>query len=144
MGMQRIVRVNEILKREIAESLYRVLDPTAFDHSAVTITRVITSADLQHARVMVSIRAPAARQRLLLEHLRRHRGAIQAFFSKHVTLRYTPHLIFEIDESIVGGDHVLSMIAQLEVEKPELFEEPPPDASEGTPPETPMEDRHEG
>ena len=39
MKVDRLTRVNELLRREIGGVLYRLLDPATFDLSAVTITR---------------------------------------------------------------------------------------------------------
>ena len=56
MSVDRLVRVNELLKREIGLSLFRVVTEGDFDLSAVTITKVSVSKDLATARVLVSIR----------------------------------------------------------------------------------------
>ena len=53
MSVDRLVRVNELLKREIGLSLYRVITEGDFDLSAVTITKVTVSKDLAAARVLV-------------------------------------------------------------------------------------------
>ena len=52
MSVDRMVRVNELMKREIAGALYRVMNEKNFDLSAVTITRVSVGSDLHHARVL--------------------------------------------------------------------------------------------
>ena len=40
MALSRMVRVNELLKREIAEDLYRNFYDADFDTTALTVTRV--------------------------------------------------------------------------------------------------------
>jgi len=42
---------------------------------------------------------------------------------KRVKLKYTPRLHFILDESIEGGDRILSMLADLEREKPSAFKD---------------------
>ena len=42
-----------------------------------------------------------------------HRTALQAELSRHVVLKYTPHLIFHLDESIKRGARVLEILDDL-------------------------------
>ncbi len=128
MPSKRLVRVNELLKQEVAAALYRVMNEKAFDLSVVTVTNVIVSSDLRTARVLVSIRDHEADRDQILGQLRHHRGAIQHLMSKAVILKYTPVLSFELDESIEQGDHVLQLISKMEAEHI-LPEEPPPAVS---------------
>jgi len=114
MTTNRMIRVNELLKREIAEDLYRVVHEQDFDLSAVTVTHVITSTNLRHARVLVSIRGDDATRKNMLNKMLRHRKEIQHRIGRHVKLKYTPHLFFELDESIAEGDRVLHMLDELE------------------------------
>ena len=125
MSINRLERVNELLKREIASALFRVMNEKGFDLSAVSITRVFTSSDLHTARVMVSIRDHEDERRKILGRLSRHRGDIQEIIHDNVVLKYTPHLIFELDSSIEAGDRVLSIISKMEAEQP--LESPPQD-----------------
>ena len=61
--------------REIGDSLYRVINTGLIDMAVITITRVETSRDLKHARVMVSVRGPD--QERVMAELRRNRIEIQ-------------------------------------------------------------------
>lgn len=53
MSSQRMLRVNELLKREIADLLERV--DFSMENCLVSISEVQTSPDLRHAKVHVSI-----------------------------------------------------------------------------------------
>ncbi|MDD4872151.1 MAG: 30S ribosome-binding factor RbfA [Kiritimatiellae bacterium] len=114
MTVDRLTRVNELLKREIGEALFQIIKEDDFDLSAVTITHVITSRSLQNARVMVSIRDHQDERPRMLSLLRKHRGKIQERIGKNVILKYTPRLIFELDTSIEKGDAVLSLLHDME------------------------------
>jgi ribosome-binding factor A len=116
MASQRITRVNELLKREIAAYLYRTIHDQGFDFSAVTVTHVVTASNLRNARVFVSIRDHDGERQDMMNVLREHRRDIQQHLNQTLRLKYTPHLEFELDESIEKGDHVLNLIAQLEEE----------------------------
>ncbi|MBU4200355.1 MAG: 30S ribosome-binding factor RbfA [Verrucomicrobia bacterium] len=123
MSVDRLIRVNALLKREIGSYLFRIMNENQFDLSAVTITRVATSKDLREARVFVSIRDHHGERARMLAILRKHRAEIQAHISATIVLKYTPCLTFEPDTSVEEGDHVLNLIAQLETENPALKED---------------------
>ena len=62
----------------------------------------------------------------ILRRLQQHHGAIQKLLSKHVILKYTPQLHFELDTSVEQGDHVLRLLEKMETEHPDWAAEPPP------------------
>ena len=115
MPSQRLIRVNELLKREIANALYRVMDDREFDLAAVTVTRVETSSDLRHARVALSVRADEHGQQAMLRALRKHRKDFQEVVGRNVVLKYNPYLRFELDDSVRQGDRILEILSELNV-----------------------------
>jgi len=118
MKIDRITRVNELLRREIGVVLYRLLDPSTFDLSALTVTHVITSSDLRSARVLVSIRGHEHDRDRMLARLQGLHAAIQEDIAEKVTLKYTPKIHFSMDHSIEYGDRVLSLLAKLDNDTP--------------------------
>lgn len=123
MGTPRLVRVNELLKREIAEDVHRNFSMSDFDTAAVTITRVECASDLRDANVFVSIFGHEDDRDQMIRYLNRHRQEVVRMMIKRVKLKYTPRLHFILDESIEGGDRILAMLAEMELEKPEAFKE---------------------
>jgi ribosome-binding factor A len=115
MSVKRLVRVNELIKQEVAAALYRVINDREFDLSAVSVTHVITSSDLRTARVLISIRDHVKQRTAILGQLQHHSAAIQSLLSRHVILKYTPKLKFELDESVELGDRVLKIISEMEL-----------------------------
>jgi len=113
MTTDRILRVNELLRREIGEAIFRLMNEQSFDVAAITVTHVFASRDLQHARVLISIRGDPEQQRQRLNLIRRHRVEIQDQINRNLTLRYTPRLSFELDLSIEKGSRVLELLADL-------------------------------
>lgn len=134
MGANRLTRVNELLRREIASALYRVLDSSSVDLSAITITRVETASNLRSAQVYVSVLGDEAKQRQSLRALLKNRAALQAEVAAHVVLKYTPHYHFHLDHSIEDGDRVLGILAELERDTASTMEEEPP--ADGDPTES--------
>lgn len=117
MSIDRLTRVNQLVKQEVAESLFRVINDPGADIAAVTVTRVVTSANLRNARVFISIRGDQETQNRLLNLIKSHRRDIQASIAKNIVLKYTPQVSFEVDHSIEQGDHVLDVIARLEADE---------------------------
>jgi len=116
MKATRITRVNEIIRRELATQLYRLVHRPDFDPAAVTVTHVMTAVDLRTARVLVSIRAKPEEQERMLHILKSMRAEFQEALKKNVILRYTPHLQFVLDQSIAQGDNVLQILNQLQAD----------------------------
>lgn len=123
MGTPRLVRVNELLKREIAEDLYRNFSMSDFDAAALTVTRVECAPDLRDANVFVSIFGHENEREGMIRYLNRHRQEIVRLMVKRVKLKYTPRLHFILDESIEEGDNILSILAEMERDNPDAFKD---------------------
>lgn len=123
MGTPRLVRVNELLKREIAEDLYRNFAGSDFDAAAITVTRVECAPDLRDANVFISIFGHEDNREGMISYLNRHRQEIIRMMVKRVKLKYTPRLHFVHDESLEGGDNILAMLDQMERENPDAFKD---------------------
>ena len=119
MSSNRLTRVNELLKREIAGAMFRVMDNAVdFDPGAVTVTHVVTNSDLRGARVFLSIRGDEFQREKMLKAIWKHRKDFQEVIAKNVVLKYNPHLHFAMDNSLREGDRVLGLIAELEKKNP--------------------------
>ena len=92
-----------------------------FDASSITVTRVECAADLRDANVFISIFGHEDERNRMIGYLNRHRQEIVRLMIKRVKLKYTPRLHFILDESIEGGDNILSNLAELERENPDAF-----------------------
>ncbi len=88
-----------------------------FDASALTVTRVECMSDLRDANVFVSIFGHENERGRMIGFLNHHRQEIVRLMIKRVKLKYTPRLHFILDESIEEGDHVLSILAEIEREQ---------------------------
>lgn len=115
MASGRIIRVNELLKREIAADIVRLFANSQFDTGAITVTRVETAPDLHDAAVHISIFEHEEERQEMIRFLNRNRKGVQALMSKNVTIKYTPRLHFKLDTSIESGDRVLGILSQLDI-----------------------------
>lgn len=117
MSVDRIERVNALIKREISESLFQLINEEAFDMAAITVTHVVTARNLRTARVLVSIRGEEDKKADMLRIIRHHRGEIQKAINRDLMLKYTPRLHIDLDRSIESGHHVLDLLGEMEVEE---------------------------
>jgi len=106
----RQLRVNELVKRELSAIIAREIN---FEDLLVSINDVDVTPDLKSAHVYVSILGPATGASVI-DKLEAHRPALQAELSRHVVLKYTPHLIFHLDDSIERGARVLEILQDIE------------------------------
>src|SRR6266404_5611532 len=116
MPSLRMQRVRELLKREIGEAIRREFQVS--EAGLVTVNDVDVSGDLHSAIVFVSILGTAEQQKRGLSLLIRHRKRIQGLVARSVILKYTPTLKFQVDDSVVRGNRVLEIIAELEKTAP--------------------------
>ena len=107
----RLIRVAEILKRELSMVILREVPS---DGALITVNAVDVSPDLRNATVHVGILGTATQQRQTLERLEQHRVVLQAETAKRVVLKFTPHLHFQLDESIERGSRVLDILDELD------------------------------
>jgi len=98
----RLLRVNEVLKRELSGIITREMK---FETGLVTINQVDATSDLKNAHVFVSVLGTAGAS--VINQLEAHRAALQSALAKHVVLKYTPHLVFHLDDSIERGEEGL-------------------------------------
>ena len=113
MTTHRLTRVNELLRRELAQAVPRVLNSAEVDFAAITLTRVVVDANLRRAQVFVSVRGDEPTQQRTLHAIRRHRVDFQRIVAENVVLKYTPQLHFTLDLSVQQGDRVLEILSEL-------------------------------
>src|SRR5207237_2205216 len=105
----RLLRVNEVLKRELSGIITREMK---FEKGLVTINQVDIASDLKNAHVFVSVLGTAGAD--VISQLEAHRAALQAALAKHVVLKYTPHLVFHLDDSIERGTRVIEIMQEID------------------------------
>jgi ribosome-binding factor A len=110
MKSHRLARVNEVI-REVAAStiLFELKDPRVKN---VTVTRAEVSADLQHAKVYVSVMGSEKEQQLTMHGLKSAAGFVQAKLADRLTTRYVPHITFVLDEGIKKSIEVSRLIRE--------------------------------
>src|ERR1043166_2260141 len=112
MPSLRMQRVRELLKREIGEAIRREFPVS--EAGLVTVNDVDVAGDLHSAVVFISILGTVEQQKRGFGLLLRHRKRFQGLVARAVVLKCTPTLRFLMDDSVVRGNRVLEIIADLE------------------------------
>ena len=117
MASNRIGRINEEIQKELASAIRNLKDPRVAD-TMISITHVETTPDLRYAKVYVSFlqeeKAAGA-----LKGLKSAGGYLRRELGSTLNLRYTPELVWALDDSITYGAKMLKLINSLEVKSDE-------------------------
>ena len=139
MAKDRILRVNELLQRELGNVFISVVSPS-MPKALVTVTRVKTAIDLRDATVFVSVYGKDVNKESVLAFLDRNRAFIQSELSHKIILKYTPRLHFRLDESAEQADKVFSIIRELDAEGGTAAKDSGAEQSEASPAPQPSSD----
>lgn len=123
MAQHRLQRINEVLRRELAAAIPKLVPPPP--GILLTVNRVRVAADLRHADVYLSvIGGNPEDQELFFARVRETRGEIQHVIGRRIKIKFTPHLHFISDHSVEEGTRILQILDNL----------PPPAEQESPPP----------
>ena len=108
MATGRMRRVDEAVRAVLSDAITRELsDPRI---GFVTVTGVKTSPDLRHARVYVSVMGEESERAASLEGLESAHGYLQSRIASELSLKHTPALSFQYDESIDRGMRITELL----------------------------------
>ena len=111
----RMDKVNEEFKRELSKIIDQDLKNPNIT-GLISVTKVKTSSDLKTARVYISILGSKSKKNTL-DGLKNASGFIRTELAQRVNLRYTPELIFELDETLEYGAKIDSILRDLNKDK---------------------------
>jgi ribosome-binding factor A len=113
---RRPEQVAETLRQVIAEGLTReVRDPRV---GFVTVTGVLVTPDLSHARIMVSVPGDDAAQARALEGLASAAGFLRSRAARALSTRTVPELHFELDTGLAHAARINELLEDLRREEP--------------------------
>ena len=110
MNPMRIEKLNSLLKEEIACLIKDLKDPRL---GFVTVTQVMVSHDIKHAKVYVSVLGNEKETSDSIVVLNHAAGFIRSNLLKRVSIKYIPELAFHFDNSIERGTRILHIINSL-------------------------------
>lgn len=104
---ERLLRVNERMRRSIGESISELSDPRI---GFVTVTGVSIARDFRSAKVYVSVLGSDQERDATMAALRSAHGILQRAVAREAKIHHTPQLEFIYDESTDAAmrlDHIL-------------------------------------
>ena len=113
MASNRIGRINEEIQKELASKIRNLKDPRV-QGTMISITRVETTPDLRYAKVYASF-LQEDKAADALKGLKSASGYLRRELGSALNLRYTPELVWELDDSITYGARMLDLINSLGV-----------------------------
>ena len=111
MASHRIGRINEEIQRELSALIPAVKDPRV--SGMISVTAVETTPDLRYAKAYISVLDKENGERVL-KGLRSASGWLRRELGSALKLRYTPELVFQLDDSIDKGAHILELLRSVE------------------------------
>ena len=117
MASNRINRINEEIQKELSSLLRTVKDPRVQD-TMISITRVETTPDLRYTKVYVSF-LQEDRVEGAMKGLKSAAGFLRRQLGSNLKLRYSPEIVWALDDSITYGAKMLKLINSLEVKHDE-------------------------
>ena len=111
MPSNRIGRINEEIQRELASLIPNVKDPRV--SGMISVTAVETTPDLRYAKAYISVLDKENGERVL-KGQRSASGWLRRELGSALKLRYTPELVFQLDDSIDKGAHILELLRSVE------------------------------
>lgn len=109
----RIAIINEEIQKELSALLRTVKDPRVQD-VMISITRVETTTDLRYTRVYVSV-LQEEKAKDVMAGLKSAAGFLRPKLGSNLRLRYSPEIVWVLDDSITYGAKMLKLINSLEV-----------------------------
>ena len=113
MAVDRLDRVDSLLKRVIGDAMFRIMQTDTVGAGLITVTGVQCARNLRNATVKVSVFGEPEVQQRALAHLIHHAHDFERAINREVRMKFTPQLRFELDHSIEKGDAVLAILDKL-------------------------------
>ena len=128
MKSHRLARIAETVREVAAETiLFELKDPRV---KMVTVTRAEVSADLQHAKIFVSVMGSEKDAKLTLHGLDSAAGFVQSKLAKRLATRFVPHVIFVLDEGIKKAAEVARLLREARGDTAPVDDAAEPDTDE--------------
>ena len=118
MAVDRLERVNSLLKRVLGDAMFRILQGDDVNPGIVTVTCVSCAKNLRNATVSISVFGDEAEKRRVLSHIIARTHEFERTVNREVRMKFTPQLRFVLDYSIEKGDAVLALLDKLERDSP--------------------------
>jgi len=100
-------QLGEAIAHEMSDLIRTMQDPRIGFASVVSVE---LSGDLRHAKVFVSVMGSPEEQKETMRALVHGSGFLRHELAQRLSIRYTPDIVFKLDDSIEKGAKVLELI----------------------------------
>jgi ribosome-binding factor A len=106
------MRLSEEMRKVISNIIQNeIKDPRI--PMLTSVTKVDVTKDLRYAKIFVSVLGNDEQKQKCIEGLKSASGYIRKETGSKIKMRYTPELIFEIDNSIEYGIHIAEILKEV-------------------------------
>lgn len=112
MANHRVNRISEEVKRVISDIIRNDLNDPRISTMCSVVAADVTP-DLRYARVYVSVLGNEEEKQRTMNGLSSAAGFIRRELGKKIELRYSPEVIFELDNSIEHGAYINKLIKEV-------------------------------
>ena len=109
----RMVRINEEVMRSLATLIRQVKDPR-LQSAMISVIRCEVTNDLRWCKVYVSVLGEHDPKEIK-KGLKSASGFLRRELAHSMSLRYTPELVFVLDDSIAYGAHISKVLRDLDI-----------------------------
>ena len=109
----RVERISEEVTKELAMMLRDVKDPRV-SQTMLSVVRCEVTNDMRWCKVHLSVMGDCDYKELK-KGLKSCSGFLRRELAHRLRLRYTPELVFELDDSIAYGAHISKVLRDLDI-----------------------------
>ncbi|MEG1415698.1 MAG: 30S ribosome-binding factor RbfA [Clostridium sp.] len=112
MAFNRTVRLSEEIRKILSDIIQNnIKDPRV--PMLTTVTKVDVTKDLRYAKAYISVFGDKEAKVKCIQGLRSAAGFIRREVASKIKVRYTPEILFEIDESLEHGLHINKILSDI-------------------------------
>lgn len=112
MSENRIMRISEEVKKEVSDIIMNDLkDPRI--SGMISVTKAVVTKDMRYAKIYISVLNDGEEKKNILQGLKNAAGFIRKEVGQRISLRYTPEIIFELDNSIEYGIKISKILKEI-------------------------------
>jgi ribosome-binding factor A len=115
MNPKRKSRLEHDIKRYLSQIVHKsIKDPRVNEH--LTVTEVRITEDMKYAKVFISSIGEEKERKESVDILNKAKGYIRKELSSNLNTRFTPEIIFYLDESIENSIKINTLLKSLNEE----------------------------
>jgi ribosome-binding factor A len=112
MAKHRIDRISEEVKKIVSEIIRNDLNDPRIS-TLVSVVSAEVTPDLRYARVYISVLGSEEEKSSTMKGLNSAAGFIRRELGRNIELRYSPEVVFELDNSIEHGAYINKLLKEV-------------------------------